>query len=305
MLQDVNVTPSKADPLFWADFVELRALIHPDWCFSRGDLAGLQQRNRDLGWGGFDVENRWRDISDFAGVRRLEFGDSYPFCVSDDEDTLTFEWDGRPSQRAYLALLISACLRHIEDGRRGEITRAFEETSLSVFSRLMPSGSEIHATWAHGGMAAPYQGSLHAKMLQLANDLRCKPNFEARDFKANDSGDGGIDIVAWHPMADGRDSMPIAFAQCGCSKDEWRAKQLEASPAKHYRHFPVMHPWATYYFLPQDLRWSDGDWAYKSDIGQAIIVDRLRLLKLAEQYGLFPDFPATPFVDEVMALRIQ
>jgi len=164
----------------------------------------------------------------------------------------------------------------------------------------MPDGAEIRATWAQGGVEAPYHGTLFEKMQKLASDLRCAANFKPRDFKPNDSGDGGIDLIAWHPMADSREGMPIAFAQCGCSRDDWRFKQLEASPNKHYRHLPVMHSWATYYFLPLDLREPDGDWAYKSDIGQAIIVDRLRLVRLVEQYGIHPLLPAMPFVDEAL-----
>lgn len=59
-----------------------------------------------------------------------------------------------------------------------------------------------------------------------------------------------------------------------------------------------MHPWANYYFMPLDFRRSDGDWANKSDLGQAIIVDRLRLLRLAEQYGLYTKLPDMSFIDE-------
>jgi len=43
--------------------------------------------------------------------------------------------------------------------------------------------------------------------------------------------------------------------------------------------------------MPLDLRRDDGDWAYKSDIGIAIIVDRLRLLKISMDKRLFKSFP--------------
>jgi hypothetical protein len=193
-------------------------------------------------------------------------------------------------------------MRHVPETRRGELARYFEQTCLAVFERLMPEGAEVRATWAHGGTEAPYTGSLFEKMRQIANDLRCTANFKERDFKANDSGDGGIDLISWHSMADDRPGMPIAFAQCGCSKSDWRFKHLEASPAKHYGHLPTMHPWATYYFLPIDLRHADGGWAYESDIGNAIIVDRLRLVRLASQYGLHAALPGLPLLDDVRAM---
>lgn len=303
MLDALETPPSSSDPLFWTDFAELRALIHPDHCFSRGDLSGLERRYRDTGGRRFSTETYWRDLINFAGVRILEFGDSYPFSVSADEDTLELSFDGSREQTTYLQLLLASLMRHVPGIHRADLARHFERICFVVFEKLMPDGAEVRATWANGGEEAPYTGSLFDKMRQIADDLRCTPNFKERDFKPNDSGDGGIDMISWHPMADDRPGMPIAFAQCGCSKSDWRFKMLEASPAKHYSHLPAMHPWATYYFLPVDLRHADGGWAYESDIGQAIIVDRLRLVRLASQYGLHGTLPALPLLEDVRAMN--
>ncbi|WP_051901441.1 hypothetical protein [Methylotenera sp. L2L1] len=300
MLTRLDTPPKGADSFIWTDFVELRALIHPDKCFSRGDLAGIEHRHRDLTGHGFNVETRWKQLADFAFIRQIEFDDSYPFEVSDDGDTIVCNFDASQKQLAYITLLIASCMRNIESARQGDFARLFELTCFQVFSKLMPEGSEIRATWANGGPEAPYIGTLYDKMQAIAKDLRCTPNFKARDFRTNDRGDGGIDLIAWHPMTDNRPGMPISFAQCGCSKDEWTFKQLEASPAKHYSHLPVMHPWATYYFLPLDLRHTDDGWAAESDIGQAIIVDRLRMTRLLEQYNLFASLPAMPCVQETI-----
>lgn len=303
MLLAMETPPAAADPLFWTDFVELQALVHPDRCYSRGDLSGLLHRNRDTAVNRTaNYESRWNDIIRFADTRVIEFGDTYPFQVSADRDTLELTANLTLENEAYLKLLLASLMRHAPTDRRAELGRFFEQVSHIVFCTLMPEGSCIHPSWASGGTAARYQGTLFEKMTHLAKDIRCKPNFQARDFKENDTGDAGIDIVAWHPMADGRDGMPMAFVQCGCSKEDWAFKHLEASPAKHHRHFPVMHPWATYYFMPLDLRHADGDWAYKSDIGEAIIVDRLRLLRLGSQHQLLNDWPTLPLLNEVRSL---
>lgn len=302
MLEKLDTPPKGTDSFIWTDFVELRALIHPDRCFSRGDLDSLERRCRDFGQG-FNVEKRWREIVDFSGIRNLEFRKSYPFVVSDDADTISFLYDGSHPQKTYIGLLIASCMRNILNNRKAEIARAFEETCFNLFEKLMPTGAEIRATWANGGAEAPYKGTLYEKMKAIADDIRCTPNFEERDFKENDTGDGGIDLIAWHPMADDRPGIPIAFAQCGCSKDDWRFKQLEASPIKHYSSLPVMHPWATYYFLPIDLRFPDSGWAYKHDIGQAIIVDRLRVLRLIDQYDLYANLPEMGYVTEALEFR--
>lgn len=297
MLESLDSPPRGSDPFLWTDFVEIRALVHPDKCLSRGDLASIEKRSTDLGRG-FPADMRWREVVNFSLTRASDFGSAYPFKVSNALDLVSFDCDDSAAQHTYLRLLLASCMRHIPKTHQGEIARAFEEACFAIFSKLMPNGAEVRATWAHGGAEAPYTGNLYEKMRQIAGDLRCTPNFEADDFKDRDTGDGGIDLIAWHPMADSRDGMPIAFAQCGCSRDDWRSKQVEAAPTKHRRHLPVMHPWATYYFMPQDLRRADGDFAYKSDIGEAIIVDRLRLVRLATQYGLHEALPEMPLLEE-------
>jgi hypothetical protein len=311
-LDKLEDPPASGDPFFWTDFAELRAIVHPDRCFSRGDLVGLSQRNRDIsGDSSGEIagersssQRRWRDLIDFAGARRVEFGSAYPFAISDDGDTLDFSYSEQNSEQiTYLRLLLAALMRHLPKCRIHEVGRYFEEASFAVFSRLMPEGAEVRPTWAQGGAEASYQGTLFQKMTRMAADLRCTANFKDRDFKENDRGDGGIDIISWHPMEDQRPGIPIAFAQCGCSTNDWTFKQLQASYAQHGTHFPVMHPWATYYFLPVDLRHADGGWAYESDIGHAIIVDRLRMIRLASKYRLHNTLPHMPLLDEVLAMR--
>lgn len=98
--------------------------------------------------------------------------------------------------------------------------------------------------------------------------------------------------------------MPIAMAQCGCSRDDWEHKQLEAHPVKHSQRLPVMHSWANYYFMPLDFRRADGDWAKKSDLAEVIIVDRLRILGLAEQFAVLDEMPDFAYVDEARAAAI-
>lgn len=308
MLDRLEILPTKNDPLFWTDFVELRAIVHPDRCFSRGDLGSLSKRRQDfsdeMSGDRISTHARWRDLISFAGVRRTEFKAAYPFVVSDDEDTLEFSYDNKSlEQTNYLRLLLAALMRHLPSTRITEVGRYFEQISFVVFSRLMPEGARVRPTWAQGGDEAPYQGTLFQKMQAIASDLRCTANFKERDFKDNDRGDGGIDIISWHPMEDERQGMPIAFAQCGCSANDWTFKQLEASYAKNGLRLPVMHPWATYYFLPIDLRHADGGWAYESDIGHAIIVDRLRMMRLASKYDLHAKLPHMPLLDEVLAMN--
>lgn len=303
MFISLDQPPKGTEGMFWTDFAEIKALVHPDRCFTSGDLSGVAQRAKDMGRG-FEHAARWRDILNYVHIRRTAFGDAYPFEISHDQDTIAVASDDSPRQRLYLALLLASSLRTLAKDRRNGVARVFEEISFAVFSKLLPPGSEIRATWAGPGRAAPYEGTLFQKLTSLAADLRCTPNFAEADFNPADTGDGGIDIVGWHTMSDLRAGIPIAMAQCGCSRDDWEYKQLEAHPVKHSQRLPVMHPWANYYFMPLDFRRSDGDWANKSDLAEVIIVDRLRILGLVEQLAVMDEMPGLAYVDEALAAAI-
>lgn len=299
MFSSLENPPSSGDVFLWADYVELLAITHPDKCYSKGDFSSLARRLK-ISERNIKYEEQWRDIINFCIFRANSFGDFYPFEVSADKDTLSFIFNKSPEHHAYVGLLIASSLRLVDKGRQ-EIGNQFEEASLQVFMALQPVGSEVRATWASGGATVAYKGTLFEKMKQIASDIRCSANFKQEDYHDRDRGDGGLDLIAWHPMEDARDAIPISFAQCGCSKSDWTFKQLEAHPAKHRMRLPVMHPWSTYYFMPLDLRKADGDFAKKSDIGEAVIVDRLRILKLAKKLDALKNFPAMSYVDVATA----
>lgn len=308
MIDNLDSLPeSLGDHYELADYIELRTLVHPDKNYGRGELDSTVRAIRATGKKVHDSAEFWRESIAFVQDRIVTFGASYPFTLSSDNDSLLLpEKELSAGQKLYLTLLICANMRYLkrEGGYMQSLARVFEECSLEIFKKLMPQGSEIFPAWASGGTESRYQGALFHKLNKICSDIRGTPTFTERDFKAGDHGDGGIDIVSWHPMGDSRDSVPTALAQCGCSKDAWRVKLYSASPAALRNKLNVVHPWATYYFMPQDLRWLDGKWAYRSDFGDAIMVDRLRLTKLAIQFGLEHDMPLGTYLDEAYALTL-
>lgn len=65
----------------------------------------------------------------------------------------------------------------------------------------------------------------------------------------------------------------------------WPSKALEASPARLHNQLHTSHRWSTYYFMPLDLTEEvDGkmSWQQRRDLGDAIYVDRLRVVRLAK-----------------------
>jgi len=326
ILQNLHTMPKSSDAYLWCDYVELRCLAHSDHRFSRGDLLELFDESGDdapqlIGGADDDLngdaddgfpedaddhedaveaddddplpasdrhEAKAADIFKNIAYRASIFGEAYPFCLDVASQEISLRAFAEPSRKLYLQLLLSASLRLVPKTRRHELTEPFEKLSTRIFSCLMPQGWEVHQFGAKG--VARYKGHLYSRLVKLAEDLRGTLEVKKHHFKTRNAGDGGLDIVAWHPMGgDTRAGIPIALAQCGCTAEEWSLKSLEASPSVLGANLTTLHPWATYYFMPQDLvdgRDGQQDWQRRPSLTKCVVIDRIRLIRLAHQYGV-------------------
>lgn len=341
ILQNLDARPKASDIYLWCDYVELRCLTNADHKFSRGNLLELIDETVEIApeseadddadeddvegeVAGVNLANDGPDEDPPAGATAADkyetkvadifanlhfrvslFGDSYPFGLTDDTQELSLRDSDPAFRQLYLQLLLSSSLRLVPKRRRKELTEPFEAFSTRIFQCLMPNGWEVHRFGAKG--AVRYTGNLYARLVKLAADLRGTLILKDTHVGKHNVGDQGLDIVAWHPLGDdARVGIPVAFAQCGCTAEEWSLKTLEASPAALHPHLHIHHPWATYYFMPQDLVDAVGDtkdWQQRKKLTSSVVIDRMRLIKLAEQYGLQAHCAATAAqVSEARAL---
>lgn len=346
LFKELTTPPSSSDLYLWCDYVEIRCLTHPDKRFSRqnlieclAELDGFSMRSGnefDSAEGSgvdsalddsdvasdTDEEEEDEDASDlipksdqreskvssiFAqlGVRSSIFREGYPFSLDDGLQEIRLSEAKTGGHGLYLQLLLSASLRLIEPTRRAELTDQFESISEKIFRGLMPSGWEVHQFGAKSSRR--YRGHLFSRLTKLAGDWRGYLRIKKAHLTKKNSGDAGLDLVAWHPLgSDGRVGIPIAAAQCGCTAEEWSLKQLEASPSK--LNIDVQHKWATYYFMPQDLVGIiDGqvDWQRRNDVASAIVIDRLRIMRLAREFDADTAYvDLTPAVEEARSYAV-
>jgi len=333
LFKGLDKPPTSSDFYLWCDYIEVRCLASPDKRFSRGDLLecttelgemeiltegvepedeeyesdeaaedaddvvaeddGLEADDEALRVLPVDDrrEARAADLYSQFAVRSQVFGEAYPFSLSEDGQEISLLENRTASQNLYLELLLSSSLRLISLGRWGELTERFEEISEKIFRGLMPPTWQVHRFGAKGGTR--YRGHLHSRLKALAKDWRADFNLTRKQFKARNSGDGGLDLVAWHPMGeDGRVGVPAAAAQCGCTAEGWSLKQLEASPA-NMSFMRMDHPWATYYFMPLDLVAVAGqgfDWQRRPHLSSTILVDRLRIVRLSNEFKVMEHY---------------
>ena len=309
ILEDLATYPRLNDVFVWSDYVELRCLVHPDSSFSRSALTEAKEEMEEVVGAVFDdfedesdedddefgildsppekqdkLSRKSAEIFSHIAARALLFGgDLYPFEVDESAKSISLKADIKPWHCVYIQLLLSSALKYVPKTRRQEVTDKFEVISHEIFKQLMPNGWEVHQFGKNS--STRYTGHLFDKLTALAKVVRGTIVAKRTDFDRNDRGDGGLDLVAWHPLGDSRRSLPIAFAQCGCTADDYGPKTLEASPAMLSSKLSVSHSWSTYYFMPHSLHDGD-DWLGFKKFGGAIVIDRIRIMRLAHQYAI-------------------
>lgn len=319
--------PTISDDYAWLDYYELSCLLLKDQRLSKGaivedldtvkgttpqllfsasnadqffddedgDSDGMEDDDLPMSVGGDERkdaligknESLARDLFFGFSVRQRIFGDWYPFeVVGDANDELKVR-DLNDKRKVYIQMLLSAGLRMVPQQRWKDLTEPFEEISHKVFEILMPKGWEVHRFGAKG--VVRYKGRLIAKLKALAVDIKAEFVGKPHYYKPTNSGDGGLDLVAWHPLGDFRSGIPAALAQCGCTLDGWPNKSLEASPARLKNSLRPLVPWLTYYFMPHDLlveKAGQQDWQRGNDITESILIDRYRIIKIFESHDV-------------------
>lgn len=332
VLKNLTIPPnaSQHELYRWCDYIELRCLTHMDKRFSRDAFVESLSENAEIS---SDEPEEDIEDSDTAAVigsdddttatndkheqhsdscfkhlrwRERVFGEYWPFTLDEHAKEIGIKPVLTEIHQFYISLLLSASLSYVPKGRWRGLTGLFEQASTEIMKHLMPRGSEIHPFGAAN--TTRYTGHLFDRLTKLAEDVRGHLNLKKIHFAPRDSGDSGLDIVAWHGLGDDRKGIPIAFAQCGCTASGWPDKMLQASPARLGGHLKTLHEWAAYYFMPLDLSIDDAgsmDWQMLSDFSSAIVIDRLRFIRLTESYKIPPAaITATAYVNEAAALNL-
>lgn len=318
ILTDLHRSPRQSYPFLWADYVELLALCSQDGRYARSNLEETDQEGGDLQRAGDDedlaeadsaeeqddaIAQRWDDIKPILNHRARSYA-YWPFELRGNVLIRRFD-PADAGHRIYAALLIAASFRLCHNTRANEVAAALEELTYLLLQNMLGASWKVKPFGAHQSIAAGYTGSLRAKLEQLAIDVHGKLMKEVDDYDPRNTGDGGIDVAAWADLGDKRGNIPVIFAQCGCSPTDWEEKQLSVTPAAVEAHITTDHPASAWYVSPQDLSHSDNKWNRAAHVCRVVLLDRRRLLALAQRHGLDAQVPAWPFVAEAAQLNYK
>jgi len=146
---------------------------------------------------------------------------------------------------------------------------------MQALYRLWPDKASIRK---FGRNQTDYSGKKWERLNALGRDIGGQANLTANHFRLGDSGDGGIDLVAWLDLdCHEKRNIPSALGQCACSRGDWPNKQFSIS-ADSLAGLHPSHPWMKLIFIPHSFRNNLGTWAVPNDVKQSIVMDRLRIL---------------------------
>ena len=323
LFKRLDILPRHPYPFLWADYVELLCLCSKNGLVSRGNLQAQVQEAQDVQVDAdidSDVDDiaghnnepavlddkvsaRWDDIVLRLNARKASYP-GWPFELGGAVLRSVYDMQ-RADHRLYVALLIASSLRLCLATRSNEVTSAFEEISFQWLSRSLPQFWKVRPFGAHATLPDAYVGNLREKFELLAADINAKLQMDADEYDPANTGDGGLDLVAWQEIGDQRGNIPVIFGQCACSPTDWEHKQLDVTPAATEAHIAPQHPGAAYCFVPHDLSRGDGKWQRTVHRKRVVIVDRLRLLHLFKASNSWGALTNWPFVADAMSTEYE
>ncbi len=306
----------------FADWIELLCIADVDGIMDDSRVRQeARQQKYDLGEGNLADENedgsveaqdkpetidRWnnRVANWFAHLRfrSRQFGDTYPFTISDGEDIVTLKAGLTSNQKLYLVLLMSSNLRYFGK-HESDLTASFEVICLELFRAISPRSAEVGLFGANKLNDGEFSGKLWDKIQKLAARLHEQVLAKETDFDKNDSGDHGLDLISHIPTGDNLPGTAIMLGQCACTT-EWVSKQDSSSGEAWRNVITLMSRPLNVIFIPFCLRNSDGSWHRPGDQRGHVMMDRQRLLfMLKGSVDALLKLPAFTAVDELLKTK--
>ena len=311
MLKHLKTLPVSRHAFIWSDYIELLTLASEAKAFSKKEFVSLLSKEHECNcehplYTEEDAHVLWKSLIIHCENRCNFFCGHYPYKVDSAHEHITLNLVlTHPKQRLYLGTLIASCMHHLPDLWHDQIAQDFAQVCHQLFINLMPQGTQIQRL-----PASHNQFPAHEQIQYMARMVRGRVLCQGQDFDqssdvalpsasqdAPKALSGIVDMLAWHPMGDERDGIPVAIARCDCDSTNWLGNQQTLLNLE--TQFYTRHPWASYHFCPIDLYSARKDWALKHQLGRVILLDRYRILNLAEEYFIYNDVPDIDHIEHL------
>lgn len=306
----------KTLPFIMSDYIELLCICNPDNEISKQDALvrvyntseSETEHETELDEGITDetaaeYSDRQQRYADdwFAQLAfRVEaFDGFYPFYITGQRlivhPTLTNK------MKTYLFLLLCSSLRIIADNSRHYFTSDFEILSSIALRKYLPKFT-VHPFGKSPIARENYSNKLFDAIKELCSNIMERNICEPNEVASTNTGDGGLDIVAWRTLNDyNAHGNLICFAQCACQPEGWENKLYDSHFDKWRKRISFSHQPAQFIFIPICFRKTDGTWFDTWKIGSGVVMDRLRicLLLQSEESTLNHHLIVDSFIDKI------
>lgn len=286
------------------DHIELRAICHQDKIVSTDDYLNI--RSDESAFNGTEDANEADDWTTYPNYtsgqemvtfiqhrfkyREQQWGKIWPFHLQISQRghcNITFNPQHQYAQ-LYTYILLTLYAKYINSAN--EYRNHFESLCYNVAKSIFPesNGWIVKQSGAAASGLSAYAGNKLEKLSAISKDLLLANQGIKR--RLTTSGDGGIDLIAFHKLYDSRGNLPVIFMQCACSSDinelEHKTHDVSFSQLNNILHLEIAHEW--FLFSPYD--WYDHlqPNRFIGNNNQAVIFDRTRILKSISELKIIP-----------------
>lgn len=240
------------------------------------------------------LKRRIIDKFEFTKLRSYTFKDDYPFFSHNDNIELKKIDELTSKQKIYIILLVSSLLRSITKKGIFVVTHKFEDLCGPIFKKLLPLNSKVECIGAGNKSDEDLNQLFYKKVERISKELSIPlgRDFTPENAGKHNVGDGGLDWWGYLPFSDKLNHNPVYFAQCACGRN-WIDKQYDAHPTKWKNYLQFKNIPVTIHLIPTSYRDFDTSWYNPINLGEVILIDRLRLLELLtenEAQEIFNDY---------------
>ena len=298
IVQGIDKTPTSSyvNAHYFCDYIELLALLNNTDIVSSSDVYDRFLEDGKINEIGSDEsaetndtwESRINEWFTLLEARQNEFGSLYPFRVNRNTIKLHNTIDSQ--KNTYIFLLLSSTRKYIKD--RNLLTTDFERVSYEVLKNYLPSFAKTFQFGKSNVSYDRYTGHISNKIDILARDLKCETRYKPHFFSPTNTGDGGLDIVAWVPFENDTNqcNIQIYLGQCATGLN-WLDKQDDTH--KFPNKYITFDGYVNYImFIPYDGRNSNRDFLEEGAMDNYLFFDRFRLLKMIDDYSLVETLPS-------------
>ncbi len=285
MIKNIEIAPDKPYYLshYFCDYIELIALIN-NGIVSISDICERFKINESLGGNNeaSEIDDEWngriQEWFDILAVRESIFNDFYPFEIAGERSNhIQLKNNLSNHHKLYLFLLLSSSLKYIKRDT-STLTSDFEKMSLKVLKNYLPNNAHSRIFGTTATKDDGYIGTLKDKIDALATDLKYTTKYEENSINHQNTGDGGVDLVAWIAFTEdsNQDNIQVFLAQCTTGKN-WLQKQHEPDKITNLINFKTF---VRVMFVPYDARKNNRGFSEQNDILNILLFDRIRVVYL-------------------------